>query len=204
MGKSRKSKSAKGGRKNSVPAAENPNSLVYKGPLFPRASMQANHVDVVRLVFSTQVTASASGNIYVVTTNNPGSATDFAAYAGLYTEFRVIASRVQWVPIAQGFQSGAQTNVQQPVVVYSSRGDNTFSAPSNFANAYDNDGAKVHNIGKQFSVTMRMSGDGDSAWGLTLSPGLSWCIYVYSNGLTASAAYGYTFCDYLVQFRGRY
>jgi len=204
MGKSHKSKSAKGGRKSSIPAAEDPNSLVYRGPLYPRASMQANHVEVVRLVFSAQVPSSASGGIYVVVTNNPGSASDFAAFAGLYTEYRCLASRVQWVPIAQGFQSGVQMNVQQPLIVYTSRGANVFSSPGTYVNAYDNDGAKVHNIGRQFSTTLRMSGDGDSAWLSTTAPAVTWCLYLFASGLTASSAYGYTFCDYLVQFRGRY
>jgi len=176
---------------------------VYRGPVVPPATSNANHVEVVRLVYSQPIAANASGLLSASFTNNPTAASDYSSYAGLYSEYRTLATRIRWIPVAQGFQSGTSSNFQGPMVIYTIRSITSYSAPPNFAEAYDNDGAKVHHISREWVVTARMNGTPDSDWVPTSSPTATWAHYLFATGLSPSAGYGYIFIDFLCQFRGR-
>jgi len=205
MGKSKNNK-GKGrssrGKQNGNRGQASDSIVHYRGPVVPRGTANADHIEVVRLVFLSAGTSNAGGVMALQLTNNPASTSDWVAFASVYTKYRVLAQRFKWVPNSMGFLSGSAA-LQAPAVIFTVRSNTAYTLPTSYTAAYDNDGARVQNLGRTFSSTVRMDGDPDAIWQDTQSPISTWTIALFSSGLTPSATYGQVFSDYLVQFRGR-
>jgi hypothetical protein len=204
-GKSR----AKGGKQKKASARSASSSMTaqeivkYTGPIRPFGTANADHIEVVRLVYIAAVGTNASGILSASFSNNPSSAADFSAYANLYTQYRILAMRLHWIPNAVGFQSGSGTNVQGPLIQFVVRSTSAYASPANQAAAYDNDGAVVRNVGKEFAVTVKLDGTPDADWKGTQAPSVTWYISLYTDSFTPSVTYGSAYIDYLAQFRAR-
>lgn len=157
---------------------------------------------LARLVYTAVASTSASGVLSIGATNNPTPCSDYAAYNGLYAEYRTLAVRLVYVPRDIGFSSTATANTQGPLVQWIVRGNATL-VPTSLAEAFDNDGAVVRNTGQRFAVTLRMNGTPDADWKTLNSPVQTSAVALWANGLTNSVTYGTCFIELLVQFRSK-
>jgi len=176
----------------------------YRGPVVPRGTPAALHIEVVRLVYYGAANSSAAGTLIGNFGNAPGATSDWSVYSGLYTQYRTLALRVKWIPNSMGFPSAGVSQIQAPIILWVYRGPSSaFSYPSSYATAYDNDGARVVNTSRTFTNTVRMDGTPDSDWQTTAAPTVTFQLGYFAAGLDVSVNYGAFFCDFLVQFRGR-
>jgi len=200
MGKGKKS-NKKSGRKAGRGGQLAVTSTVYRGPIRPWGSTNAAQVVLTRLTQVIPAATDISGLLLVSANNNPAGAVDFSNFAGLYVEYRVLALKLTYVPWDVGFSGNPVPPIQRPLVSWLERGP-TATAALSYAAAWDNDGAITRNCGRQFSQTIRMSGNPDADWKLCATPAAtqSWGMF---GGGTASTTYGQVFVEYLTQFRSR-
>jgi len=201
-GKGKGRKPSKRSNKDRVPGIT---GTVYHGGTRLPSEVRGDSLVTVRVANATIVASSGGGTLFESYSNDPSIYLDWSAWNQLYLEYRVLATTLRFVPYDVGFDSNAASAVplQRAMVMWISRGPSALSAPVNLAAAYDNDGAIVHNMGKEFSRTVRMNGIGDAAFGSVFTPSASWFLNVFSNTLTPSTTYGTVFTDALVQFRNR-
>jgi len=178
--------------------------LLYTGPVALPGSMQSEQITPVRLANAVAVSSDAGGQIFFTVDNDPSRYLDWSGYTALYNAYRVLAIRLRWIPNDIGFPSGASAAVQRPLVTWVRRNvPGSPAAPSSVAAAYDNDGARVQNVGKQWSQTLRADGNPDLDWKAVSAPVQTFQVQIYGNSFTASTVYGQVFQDCLVQLKNR-
>jgi len=172
--------------------------------------IQDQRVDKVRLVNQGTLTSTAGQNIFDVIPMNPTAANEFATYAALYDEFRVVGIRVSLVSAQQ----------------YSLTAINILGAV-----CFDNDDGASHSSVLQCleyptahvlpsvfqHVNTRENGSltQDFAWlRPTSGAPIKWCdcavpaesiggVKFAFVGVTASTVYFYLNWEYFIEFRGR-
>lgn len=185
--------------------AQDGNITRYTGPVQLPLGKLAEQVISTRLAQVIVVASGSTGIIFSGIANDPTTFQDWGNYTPLYASFRVLAVRAQWRPFDIGFDSfgGAVPRVQKPLIQWITR-EAPLVVPSSTIQAWDNDGAVVRNVGKEFGVTVRMSGQPEAQWrSTTSSPSFNMAIGLFGEGFSASTTYGELFCDCLVQFRAR-
>jgi len=180
-------------------------SVRYRGPIAPPAAGQATQIIPVRLTVAARIPSNSSGILNFKATNNPSGTVDWSSFANLFSEYRVLATKLNWVPDEVGFSTTVSPTQQRGAVLYNERSAaGNFVAPVSLSAAWDNDGARVHNIGRSASRTLFMDGGADALWRGTQAVNETWAIGFYAEALTASQFYGTFFVEYLVQFRSRF
>lgn len=182
-----------------------PNAAVYNGPLRLPGGSTANDVVSVQLNLIGSVASNGSGVFATVfdAYSQANSSPDWSAYAGLYAEFRILSIDIELVPWNR-YLWPTTTNLA-PVYSVVDRVQSTALASLNDA-ASHTASVKIHEGGKKFRRSAKMSGTGEADWTSTSSTPNSddrFYIKLYSTGNTASL----TLYDYLtrcvVQFRER-
>jgi len=193
---------SRGGIKKTPSRLFNSEIEKYSGPVQVPSSMQGNMVTPVRLATNQTVSSDSVGVIFYTVNDDPSGYLDWSQFVPLYVSYRVLAIKMTYVPIDAGFSSSVIPNAQKPLIQWVNRGPSLI-LPTSVGAAWDNDGAKVRNCGRQFSTTLGMDGNPSCTWKQTAGPYQTQQIGVFGNGFTVSTAYGTLFTEALLQFRNR-
>jgi len=176
----------------------------YTGPVILPTTREATLVYPCRFVYTATGASSGSGVISLGASSIPNSAQDWASFTALFSEFRTIAVRAEWVPLNVGFSGTTVPVTQGQLVIWKVRGG-AAAVPGSLQAAYDNDGAKAYNVGQRFAEEIRMDGTPSANWTATTSPSVAtFGIGLYGTGFANSTTYGTWFVDLLVQLRSRF
>jgi len=202
MGKSSRKKGRKTG-KRAAPRATGSGppdgATVYRGPLrVPRNGQQA----VVRNLNLTAVVQASSGGVVSASfSTNPSSSPDWSALAALYTEFRILALKVTYLPLYNvAFAAVSNVNSGIPLAFCVSRNPSA-SPPATFAAAIQIQPYRWFTASRSMSFSTRAMGTNEMAWLTTAAPAAYAQIFLVGSGFTASQTQGTAISEFLVQFR---
>lgn len=174
-------------------------ALTYTGPISANVPSMA---PVTRnMVYASTVASNALGSIafqYVVAAT---SLNEWSNFAALYSEYRIMAARIRWIPNYTGL-STASTPALSSMAVLTLTRDGTIVTPSSVLNALSIAPRVVSNIYSRMSLTYRMSGPLEASFHNTDAPAVGVCTFcLNSDLLTASSSYGTIQADVMIQFR---
>lgn len=173
----------------------NASATVYMGPVPQRTAENG----IVALLRADAAFASGSGTSFVsILDNNPSGCDNWTEYSNAWSEYRVLAIRVEYQPI----QIVNTSAVTAAPLVHSVIHQPSLTAPTNFGQAFSIGDAKLGSTMRKFVRTWRMSGTAEATYQNTLAPAAtSLAVTSSAFGLTTGTTYGYAFITYLVQFR---
>lgn len=159
-----------------------------------KGAREENYLFTLRLAFDQAVTTDGSGTYAAVVSNSPVQAQNWANYAAVFDECRVLAFQVRYEP----FWTVNCTFAPFASVV--DRSDSTALTGYGLAERYASH-RKV--MGKAaWKQTVNMADVSDAAFASTASPAANCWIKSYTAGNTASFTMGRLNVVLLVQFRG--
>jgi hypothetical protein len=156
----------------------------------------------VLLTVNFDATASSSGVLSISSTNNPIGSTEWLATAGLWEEYRFLATEFVFVPLYTTYSTSTTTQTPAPLVLWNAR-DSTISIPTSYNTAWQIGSAKMFHTSRISKTVIRMSGVPEGGFTNTSAPISSAVLGAYADGLTVALKYGTVFVRWLVQFRGR-
>jgi len=178
-----------------------PGAQVYRGPV-PNSINSANDYIVAELSLTQVLSTTATGSVSSQLAINPTGTPNFSAYAGLYEEYRVLAARLDYNPIALNFAT-TQVSTSVPLIVYVSR-NSTLAIASTYALAAEYTDRIVVNTSEKWTKFWRMSGSLESQFYNTSGPASVGAFNVVgpANG-TVGINVGYYTITYWTQFRNK-
>jgi len=183
-------------------------ALSYRGPIWDGAYHE-QRVTRCHLLFATaNLNSTAGGVIATVISSSSVTFSNFAAYANIYDEFRVLGMQLEYFPANRYSKT---TTVCMPGIGVVDRNDSTpLSAPSilyestrqlsledPWTDRSEYRGSSVP------ALHIRMEGAEEAQWLSTGSTAAELYVKLYFSGLTASTTYGVYYVRALVQFRGQ-
>lgn len=205
--KTRKNKSKRSrGRNNG--GLSNPDSLRYNGPLKMPSTRDNRRMTVGQLHYAaTGISSSAagviSGNIGI---GNPNGASSWAAFAGLYDEFRVLSALIEYTPYDRySSPLAVTTSVVEPALLIAIDRDSS-ATPTSVGQIAAYESCRQVSLADPFRMSYKMDGVREAVWVTTAAPtgsparGFLWI--GTANSATNSYFFGNLFVTYLVQFRG--
>jgi len=170
---------------------------VYMGPLIlPHAKLQAA-TTTIRMTQTATISSSSS----VINTVISLALNQFDTYTStgaLWDEWRMLSCRCAFVPISMNTEP---TGLLGGTIAMCIDRDSN-NALTTLSGAFDYESCKIFASNSMSKITYRMTGSEDAQFASTSSYSPAY-IKMYSSVGTASATYGYVFCEALVQFRGR-
>jgi len=130
-------------------------ALVYRGPV-PNSINSANDSIVTELSYTQVLSTTGTGSISSQLVINPSSAPNWTSFAGLYEEYRILAARVDYNPIALNFAT-TQVATSVPIITYVSR-NSTLAIAATYALAAEFTDRIVTNTSEKWTKFWRMSG----------------------------------------------
>jgi len=154
----------------------------------------------MELSLTSNVGSNGAGVMAGSISNLPSAYSEWASFAGLYDECRVLAMTAKWIPNYNG--SFAAGLVQSPLVTFWDR--DSGGSIASFALGFNFGSAEVGMLGSPTPIrSIKMIGSEDAAFVNTTAPIATWYFRFFSGGLTINTTYGYIVTKILVQFRGR-
>ncbi len=148
----------------------------------------------VRLAFDSAVTADGSGSFATVYSNSPVQAQNWANYAAVFDQYRVLAFKVTFEPFWT-------VNITfAPMASVIDRSDATALTSYGLAERYDSHHKAAGKAA--WKQLVNMSGVTQAEFGSTTGPAATAWVKTFSSGNTASMTFGRMNCEMLVQFRG--
>jgi len=196
----------KGNKRKQLAVNPAPTALKYRGPLrLPRGLQEDDTMTTEMNV----INAVASGGTGVINTvfdfvNQVQAATDWASFAAIYNEYRVLSGKVHLTPWNPFNQNLAVTTVWPPLYSVTDRADNSSVASLSVVSGYDS--VQVHRPGDTVTRSLKMDSGEEASWTVTSSTpaaGSRMYIKLFMTGATASTTYYDYLNSYMVQFRGR-
>jgi len=182
---------------------KNPSSgaTSYSGPLMIGPSSQ-EITRTVRLSTISVVTFSVSPGA-LRWTNDPSALTGWSSYVNAWAEYRVLSSRIRFVPNQMNFANTAGlANNLAPVVWFVQR-DSGAPAPISMTSAFEFDTAQPASIQQRRTIAVRAGTSTEMAFVNCRTPGATWAVGVAQDSLSALTQYGLTYQEHLVQFRSQ-
>jgi len=197
--KSAKSKSSSRRKANlkQRPGSECPVSAqVYRGPVVPRSTLEANTTDTVLLVYQTTLTSTAGGVIATVFGNAPNSAANWADWNTVEGEYRCLGMQVEFIP--NNRYSKVSTTCRMLCIDDDRRSS---TALASYAAATSRPSCRKLSLEDPWKHAIHMAGAEESQFVAVSAPAsVSW-IKTYADGLSINTEYGIVLVYYLVQFR---
>jgi len=199
------------GRKKKALASEGPSetALKYTGPIWSARMRENRNMLVVDLQAQGALTSTGGGVINTTWTSSSSTFPNFAAYAGLFDEFRVLGMHLEFFPANRYSKS---TTICMPGFGVVDHADGT--ALTSYAQAATYASNRILSLEDPWTdrseyrgssvpaLKIRMDGVEEAQWLPTASTSAFIFIKLYFNGLTASTDYGMFILRGLVQFRG--
>jgi len=198
LSKTRKNKQ---GRRNASQEVSGPATTVslYTGPLRTTEECPT----VIDLLFDFAVTSSAGGVIAFNMADFPSASPDWANVAATFSEYRVLAMSVKFVPNVTGASLGAL--LYAPLyAVWDAQGSTSAAALTSYAQATGYNSLKTYSLNWPFVIAHKMSSLEEGTFAETTSTLIDYEFKFFSTGLTASTNYGRIIVDWHCQFRGRF
>jgi len=174
----------------------------YHGPITPPIRTLDVDMVVVRLTATFGVSSTISGSIGQGYPNNPSTFTEWANFAAIYEEFRVLAAKYTFIPNYVNYVLSTSTNAQAPVV-YTVQRDPSLSVPPTIATAFQSGNARIKSISQKDVFVVRAGTVQEMAFSTTALGGTTWQFSQTAQSLSVSSVYGVMFEELLVQFRCR-
>jgi len=170
--------------------------LRYNGPL----RVPDEELVTTDLVADFAMAANASGVIQFTVPDVPTSSPDWASIQALYSEYRILAMKVEFNPTVLGATIGTQAyNVLY--IVWDA--NDAAVALTSYTGAANYPYKTSRALNARQVLTHRMSGSQEAAFGLTSATVFDYAFKYYADTLTANALYGRTTATWKVQLRGR-
>jgi len=173
--------------------------MTYTGPITPNVPAMA---PITRnMVYATTVSSNAAGSIVQQFALAVTSLQEWVAMSNLFSEYRIMAARVRWIPNYSGL-STASTPALSSMAVLTLIRDGTITTPASVLAALSIAPRVVSNIYSRMSLTYRMSGPLEASFHNTDAPAVGVATFcLNADLLTVSSAYGTLQADVMVQFR---
>lgn len=176
----------------------------YTGPLFMNGRREQAAIYTFPLT-ATAIISSSSGIINTVAGSALNLYTAYANLTAMFSEYRIVSTVYEWVPIYENTTSSDYTgtgglNVLLGVI---DRADVTTALTAYTEASYES--AKLRSVNQKQRWTVRMTGTEDSDWIKTsvVSGNDSWALKLYATNLVTASRLGALWTRSLVQFRGR-
>jgi len=180
--------------------------VVYKGPITARPAAQPP----VRLLLKNKYFATSNSAGFLEVWNATSQATslpEWASFAGLYREYRVLGLRFEYAPAydSGGYIGSSNTLSVGSAAVYHGPQPAWTGAvtSSSDLNTWMMEGAKPFHPGKSLVLEWRMNDVEEAQFFSTSSSYQSGGIYALVPTVTASRTYGSVFVSFLIEFKGR-
>jgi len=174
--------------------------IIYNGPTSVPREFFAQ--DMVEMTFCNDfgLTSSASGTLIAVWNSDPTSAVDWSAAANLYTKYRVLSFKFNFVPNV--LNSVVASIVYAPIFTVIDNGNNTNLAGYAAATSYSS--CREHTLNQKWARSVNMDTVELAQWNVVAgSPASLMQIKTFCTGVTVSTTFGQVIETYLVQFLGR-
>jgi len=151
------------------------------------------------LNFDFTVAADGAGTYSSNFSNGASSSPDWASYAAIFDEYRVIALKVVYTPVL--YVGGSTATQFQPIATVIDYDDG--NVPATMSGMSEFSSFKEHAPLKPWSVVALAQSVSDLQFIDTASPAATFNIHALSLGNTASVNLGRLKVQYLTQFRGK-
>lgn len=175
--------------------------VTYKGPIRRGPGAIVDDMVVATLSAPNSATGGPTGVTQAINNLGVSSCTDWASYASVYDEFRVLAFCVEYLPHYPG---GNSTVIHSAGTRFTTHSSETFVNPSVDAQIQHGDWVAIHS-GERYKAEWRMNAQEEAVFATTTSLPSAVQGSIYSSMLNATSAvsYGLFINTWLVQFRGR-
>ncbi len=190
-------------RKMHVPSTQ----IEYRGPVSSRNIKNQDDTYEVLLRVPTDLASNSGGVISNVYDNNPNGTTDWSSFAATFSEYRVLATMLEFYPSNKSSKTTTVTKAMAAVVDRASSG-----TIASFAEAVNYESYQIFSLDDEFvefgkglkkAPVAKMTSTEESDFKTTAAPTAQWYHKLYSDNLSVSTTYGLVVQTFLVQFRGR-
>ncbi len=174
----------------------------YRGPVrLPTGDGLDLRVTRANLTIDINASSTAGGILagYINSDGCTGSP-DWAGFAAVYTEFRVLGYTVQWRPYYNNTYSSSLAHGVGAIRVLHGGGGAT---QGSLGAITASDTYKLMHSGQPVVIDSRARGYEELQWQNVGSYSPTMTVEYYVSGLTASTSYGRFIVTYLVEFKGR-
>lgn len=188
--------------KQRPPKAPAPGATVYSGPIRQQTQGTVDDAVVVRMSYPATVAGTTNGVQMAANNSSLTSCTDWAAYANLYDEYRVLGFSLGYYPHQD---PGNSSLVHGAGFRFDTHSSETFVLPTPDVCVQHADW-KIAYTGRQFVHQWKMDGIEESVFLNTASAAsapLLGTINVTIPNATTASQYGIAVVTYAVQLRGR-
>jgi len=168
---------------------------MYKGKINLNNSTSGVETKV-NLHSITNVSSSAVGVMAAEITFNPNTTIEFANYAARFREYRVLAVKIDCVPIVK---VNTSTTVSGAVVVAENKAG-VLGTPTSYNQIFAMAKSHYHSVMSEWTHIIRADDYTDLDMGSTSTPGSEFSLVFYADALTASTVYAKLFMTWVVQF----
>jgi len=205
MGKHKKprSKHSKGAKQSGTKGSgPSPAATSYTGPISLTAST-TELTKLIRLSLVSNVSFGASpGSVSFV--NDPSTGSEWSQFANLYSEFRVCAQRVRYVPSNLNYTNGTPTLALYAPWVSLVQRDAGAANPLTNTAAFQSDTAQPRSPQARWCVEARAGTAQEMLFVNTRTPTATWKVTFLADTNTPLFVYGQAYIEILVQFRSRF
>ncbi len=201
VSKGQRKKNQAGNKRNQTfgqPGELAASSQIYKGPVISAAGREQADLHSVNLMSVVDLVSSAANLIQNVYNDDPSGYSEWANFAALFHEYRVLGAEFKFYPQNRYSKS---TTITRPMAIIVDR--STSAIVANYAGALNHPSAKLKSLDDPFESSWRMENAEESAFEQTLAPVAKHWFKLYADTLSASTTYGIVTIVLLVQFRGR-
>jgi len=204
MAKGKKKKRGGKKSKNNNQTGPPTGATSYRGPLKTPRSLTVKSEPIMAWLraFNT-ITSTAGGIISPVYSNSDPrvGATDFANYANLYNEYRVLGVHVEYQPIAM-FAVNNVLIQGQAMAIGTIR--DSLSSASTYTDVTSLADARLRSLNQPWRMDVRAVQPLEMGFiSVGSDPTTTYSIRTYASGYAASTTYGSTLVTYAIQFLSR-
>lgn len=187
-------------------------TMIYRGPIWTPGTAANRDIVTTQMVYQNNVFSNAAGICAAVFDQTMTGLLNWATYAALYDEYRVLGCQLEYYPANRYSKAVVVCTPGVGVVDRDSNG-----ALTSLAQGFGYASCRVLSLEDPWTdtrtyrgsslpvISFRMDGVNDATWITTAAPiaATKPAIKLYFTGLTASTTYGLGVQRMAVQFRGR-
>jgi hypothetical protein len=175
-------------------------SITYRGPVIPADARGDLDVHTQLVAFTGTLGSSGAGAISSYLVNDISASSDWAGFAAIYKEYRILAQKVEYLPHNRYSKT---TTVCAPFTVAIDHSGST-TTPVSHQELIQYSSARKKSIEDPWSMTAKMSGTEEAQYLPTTTTTPRYGFKIFADSLSASTTYGRYYFYWLVQFRGRF
>lgn len=174
----------------------------YSGPIrLPVKAGMDDRIVRANLVINSALTSNGAGTVSGYFDSGAiSSSIDWSNYAGLYSEYRILGIRFDWVPFYDGSYNASMLQGAGAWAVWH---NGSGSVPASLDEVTSQSTYKALRSSTPSSMELRFRGFEELQWITTSSTPTYGNLRFYISGLTPSTTYGRLMATYLVEFRSR-